>query len=216
MFNILVEFVINLINLLSYRFTGTHFITNRKFSSETKENLTNESQSTESINSKNVVAEIESLTNQIKSLNEKNEELLDKYKRSLADSENLRKRLSKQIDDAKLFGIQKFCKDLLDVADTLGHATIAVPKEEISAKNPHLKNLYEGLTMTQSSLLKVFKNHGLEIINPINEKFNPNLHEALFQIVSSNKLYFFINVYCTYIPFIYYYFRKRKILNRIQ
>lgn len=107
----------------------------------------------------------------------------DKYRRSLADSENLRKRLTKQIEDAKVFGIQSFCKDLLEVADTLGHATNAVPKEEIKETNPHLKNLFEGLTMTKNSLLQVFKRHGLEIVNPINEKFNPNLHEALFQKV---------------------------------
>lgn len=101
----------------------------------------------------------------------------------MADSENLRKRLTKQIDDAKIFGIQSFCKDLLEVADILGHATQAVPKDQVSDKNPHLKNLYEGLTMTKDSLLQVFKRHGLEAINPMNEKFNPNFHEALYQKV---------------------------------
>lgn len=101
----------------------------------------------------------------------------------MADSENLRTRLTKQINDAKIFGIQGFCKDLLEVADTLGHATNAVPKEEIGKNNPHLKNLYEGLTMTKESLLQVFKRHGLEPINPIKEKFNPNFHEALYQKV---------------------------------
>lgn len=95
----------------------------------------------------------------------------------------MRKRLTKQIEDAKVFGIQSFCKDLLDVSDILGHATSAVPKDEINERNPHLKNLYEGLTMTKDSLLQVFKRHGLEMVNPINEKFNPNLHEALFQKV---------------------------------
>lgn len=55
----------------------------------------------------------------------------DKYKRALAESENIRRRLTKQIEDAKQFGIQGFCKDLLEVADILGHATEAVPKEEV-------------------------------------------------------------------------------------
>lgn len=105
----------------------------------------------------------------------------------MADGENLRKRLTKQIYDAKIFGIQSFCKDLLEVADILGHATDAVPKEQLNASNIHLKNLYEGLTMTKGSLLQVFKRHGLEQVNPLNEKFNPNLHEALFQKVSTKK-----------------------------
>lgn len=81
--------------------------------------------------------------------------LEDKYKRALAEGENIRLRLTKQINDAKLFGIQSFCKDLLDVADVLGKATESVPKDEITEKNPHLKSLYEGLTMTEAQLHKV-------------------------------------------------------------
>lgn len=75
--------------------------------------------------------EIENLTKEIQELKEKNLELLDKYKRALADGENLRIRLTKQIEDAKIFGIQSFCKDLLEVADILGHATDAVPKDQV-------------------------------------------------------------------------------------
>ncbi|CAD7089324.1 unnamed protein product [Hermetia illucens] len=132
-------------------------------------------------NEKKLATEIESLTKNVQELKEKNEELLDKYKRALADGENLRVRLTKQIEDAKIFGIQSFCKDLLEVADILGSATDAVPKSEVTDKNPHLKNLYEGLSMTRASLMQVFTRHGLEQVNPINEKFDPNLHEALFQ-----------------------------------
>ncbi|XP_034478453.1 grpE protein homolog, mitochondrial [Drosophila innubila] len=124
--------------------------------------------------------EIERLTKELAAAKEQNSELLDKYKRSLADSENMRTRLNKQISDAKIFGIQSFCKDLLEVADTLGHATQAVPKEKLDA-NADLKNLFEGLSMTRASLLQVFKRHGLEPLDPINQKFDPNLHEALFQ-----------------------------------
>lgn len=99
----------------------------------------------------------------------------------------MRKRLTKQIDDAKIFGIQSFCKDLLEVSDILGHATEAVPKEQLNDKNPHLKGLYEGLTMTTDLLNQVFKRNGLEQVNPIDEKFNPNYHEALFQQEVPNK-----------------------------
>ena len=123
------------------------------------------------------------LNKEITSLKETNSELNDKYKRALADSENLRTRLMKQIEDAKLFGIQGFCKDLLDVADILGKATESVPKIEISERNPHLKSLYEGLTMTEAQLHKVFKKHGLISLNPLDEKFDPNQHEALFEQV---------------------------------
>lgn len=97
----------------------------------------------------------------------------------------MRQRLTKQIADAKVFGIQSFCKDLLDVADVLAKATETVPKTELNDRNPHLKTLYEGLVMTEAQMKNVFKRYGLEPVNPVNEKFDPNYHEALFQQVSS-------------------------------
>ncbi|XP_021916417.1 grpE protein homolog 1, mitochondrial isoform X10 [Zootermopsis nevadensis] len=149
-------------------------------SQETKQNAETTA-SEESENEKKLRMETESLAKEIDLLSEKKLELEDKYKRALADSENMRQRLMKQIEDAKIFGIQGFCKDLLEVADILGKATESVPKEEVRESNPHLKNLYEGLTMTQAELHKVFRRHGLIPINPIEEKFDPNFHEALFQ-----------------------------------
>ncbi|KAK6635246.1 hypothetical protein RUM43_007878 [Polyplax serrata] len=130
---------------------------------------------------KKLKADIETLNKELETLTQKAASFEDKYKRSLADGENLRLRLTKQIEDAKIFGIQSFCKDLLEVSDILQRATESVPKEEVTEKNPHLKNLFEGLTMTEAQLQNVFKRHGLVSVNPLNEKFDPNLHEALFQ-----------------------------------
>lgn len=137
-------------------------------------------------NEKKLTDDVEKLTKDVVDLTQKNKDLDDKYKRSLADSENMRKRLTKQIEDAKIFGIQSFCKDLLDVSDILTSATEAVPKEEVD-KNTHLKGLYEGLVMTKAQLNQVFKRNGLVQVNPLNEKFNPNFHEALFQQEVPNK-----------------------------
>lgn len=95
-------------------------------------------------------------------------------------------RTRKQIDEARLFGIQSFSKDLLEVADILVKATETVPKEEIE-KSDTLKNLYDGLLMTEAQLQKVFKKNGLEKVNPVNEKFDPYSHEALFQIPFPDK-----------------------------
>lgn len=124
--------------------------------------------------------DVEWLSRELAAMKEEHSDLLNKYKRALADGENMRKRLLKQIDEAKIFGIQNFCKDLIDVADVLGHATQAVPKDKLKG-NADLRNLYEGLNLTRASLLQVFKRHGLETLDPINEKFDPNLHEALYQ-----------------------------------
>uniref|UniRef100_A0A1I8P340 GrpE protein homolog n=1 Tax=Stomoxys calcitrans TaxID=35570 RepID=A0A1I8P340_STOCA len=160
----------------------TRLYSNEKPASE-QEAATTDANPSEQL--KKLNEDLEAAKKEVTTLKEKNDELMDKYRRSLADSENLRVRLNKQIADAKVFGIQSFCKDLLEVADILGHATKAVPQEQLDS-NTHLKNLYEGLTMTNASLLQVFKRHGLEAMNPLNEKFNPNMHEALFQKVDTS------------------------------
>ncbi|GFS20427.1 GrpE protein homolog [Elysia marginata] len=133
--------------------------------------------------SETLVKEKEQLTTEVEKLKGDLKDAKDKYVRSLAEAENLRKRMVKQVDDAKLFGIQGFCKDLLEVSDILGTAVASVPKEELTDSNPHLVNLYQGLNMTESQLIKVFKKHGLESIKPSEgEKFDPHFHEALFQV----------------------------------
>jgi len=129
------------------------------------------------------------ITNLEADLKEQNEkftmqlkEIDDKYKRSLAETENVRRRMQKQVDDAKLFGIQGFCKDLLEVADILSTATVNAPADQLDGCNPQFATLFEGLTMTEKQLQKVFTKHKLDTINPAEgEKFDPNYHEALFE-----------------------------------
>ncbi|XP_020785261.1 grpE protein homolog 1, mitochondrial [Boleophthalmus pectinirostris] len=120
-------------------------------------------------------------------LEEQLKDMTEKYKRALADTENLRTRSQKMIEDAKLYGIQGFCKDLLEVADILEKATESVPKEEVTAQNPHLKNLYDGLVMTEVQIQKVFTKHGLVKLNPDGLKFDPYEHEALFHAPVDGK-----------------------------
>ncbi|KAK7873919.1 hypothetical protein R5R35_012933 [Gryllus longicercus] len=156
-------------------------------SEETSQNIPQSPTAAPNADGLKLKEEVEKLNKDIASLEEKRQDLDDKYKRALAEGENMRRRLMKQIDDAKLYGIQGFCKDLLEVSDILGTATESVPKQEVTDSNPHLKNLYEGLTMTEAQLQKVFKRHGLVPVNPLNEKFDPNFHEALFQQETADK-----------------------------
>ncbi|KAM4854925.1 grpE protein homolog 1, mitochondrial [Thomomys bottae] len=120
-------------------------------------------------------------------LEEQLRETTEKYKRALADTENLRQRSQKLVEEAKLYGIQGFCKDLLEVADILEKATQSVPKEEIREDNPHLKSLYEGLVMTEVQIQKVFTKHGLLRLDPAGAKFDPYEHEALFHTPVEGK-----------------------------
>ncbi|VDM63143.1 unnamed protein product [Angiostrongylus costaricensis] len=106
----------------------------------------------------------------------------DKYRRSLAETENVRARGIKQVEEAKMFAIQGFCKDLLEVADILDLAVNSVKSEELESGGKTLTDLHNGIVMTKTVLLKVFKRHGLVALSPIGDKFDPNLHEAVFQV----------------------------------
>ena len=103
--------------------------------------------------------------------------------RALAETENVRQRMTKQVEEAKLFGIQGFSRDILEVADILEKATGSVPKTELeNNSNRHLSSLFQGLKMTEAQLQKAFSKNGLKKINPIGEIFDPAFHEALFEV----------------------------------
>ncbi|XP_065829916.1 grpE protein homolog 1, mitochondrial-like [Oscarella lobularis] len=118
-------------------------------------------------------AKLSKLTEQLK-------EVENKYLRSLADAENMRKRFRDQIADAKSYGIQNFAKDLLDVADTLEKASKTIESNEEVAQNERLRSLFHGVEMTADLLQTTFSRHGLVRTTPEGEKFDPNLHEAVF------------------------------------
>ncbi|KAM9835023.1 grpE protein homolog 1, mitochondrial [Syngnathus typhle] len=120
-------------------------------------------------------------------LGEQLKDMTDKYKRALADMENLRTRSQRMIQEAKLYGIQGFCEDLLEVADILEKAKESVPAEEVTSQNRHLKNLYDGLVMTEVQIQKVFAKHSLVRLNPYGHKFDPYEHEALFHAPAEGK-----------------------------
>jgi molecular chaperone GrpE len=97
--------------------------------------------------------------------------------------ENLRQRTQKEKEQASQFAIQKFVKDLVDTVDILGLALKATPEAKCNDKENHkeLADLFSGVSMTQIELLKTLKRHGVEQINPIDQEFDPNQHQALYQ-----------------------------------
>ncbi|XP_048175966.1 grpE protein homolog 2, mitochondrial isoform X1 [Corvus hawaiiensis] len=101
-------------------------------------------------------------------LEEQVRDLTERYRKALADSENVRRRTQKFVEDAKLFGIQSFCRDLVEVADILEKtAESAAGQAEPSDPNPTLKKIYEGLSLIEAKLQSVFAKHGLQKMNPV-------------------------------------------------
>ena len=129
---------------------------------------------------------VQQLREENSSLLERVKEIDDKFKRALAEGENTRVRMRKQIEEAKVFGIQSFCKDLLEVADVLDKALGSVSQDETKA-NATLNDLFTGVKMTSDQLQTIFRRHGLVQINPVGEKFNPNEHHAMFEAAVPGK-----------------------------
>lgn len=113
-------------------------------------------------------------------------ELKDAYLRSVADMENNRKRHEKQLIEKGDYAITSLARDLVSSIDILTSALRSVP-ENARSEAGMLKDLYVGLEMTQRELLKTLKKVGLEQFDPTGEKFDPNIHEALFQAPVEGK-----------------------------
>jgi molecular chaperone GrpE len=114
---------------------------------------------------------------------EKIKDLQNAYLQTLADMENLRTRTKKEIENASLFSIQKFSKDLIGVSDILEMAVASVPESQLKHLEAHsLRDLHNGVAMTLDGLIKCFKRHGIEPLNPQHEKFDPNVHSALVEV----------------------------------
>jgi molecular chaperone GrpE len=107
-------------------------------------------------------------------------DLKDKLIRSYAEEENVRRIARRDVDNAKAYANTSFAKALLEVADDLERALAAVPEEQRA--DPSVKTLYEGVQMTDKLLHKVFTQFGVVKYAEVGDKFDPNLHDALFNM----------------------------------
>ncbi|EGW34483.1 uncharacterized protein SPAPADRAFT_59914 [Spathaspora passalidarum NRRL Y-27907] len=113
-------------------------------------------------------------------------EMKNHYARAIADFRHLQETTKTEVQKAKDFALQKFAKDLLESLDNfalaLGHV-----KEETLASNAEVKNLYDGVDMTRNIFLRTLNRHGIEKIDAMDKPFDPNMHEATFQVPQPGK-----------------------------
>jgi molecular chaperone GrpE len=107
-------------------------------------------------------------------------DMKDRLLRTLAEMENLRKRTEREVADARLYGIASFARDVLTVADNMHRAMEAVPPE--LRADPNGKALIEGVELTERELLKALEKNGVRRFDPQGEKFDPNLHQAMYEV----------------------------------
>ena len=110
--------------------------------------------------------------------------LKDQLARALAEQENVRKRMTKEADDARKYAASKFASDMLSVSDNLRRAIQSVDPE--ARETAAVKLVLEGVELTERELRAAFERHKIVCLNPEGEKFNPNQHEAMFEIPSGD------------------------------
>lgn len=100
----------------------------------------------------------------------------DEMLRALAEVENTRRRADRTAQEARAYAIDRFALDLLSVADTLGRALAAAPREDA---DEGFRNLLKGVEMTERAMLDAFGRHGLKRVGAKGDQFDPNLHQAV-------------------------------------
>jgi molecular chaperone GrpE len=111
-----------------------------------------------------------------------NEELKDRALRLAAEMENLRRRTARDVHDARSYAISNFARDMLSVSDNLRRALEAIPADVKAAGDAGFKALIEGVELTERSMLAALERHGVKKLQPEGEKFDPNFHQAMFEV----------------------------------
>src|SRR5580658_5661116 len=109
-------------------------------------------------------------------------DMKDRLLRTLAEMENLRKRTEREVADSRLYGITSFARDVLGVADNMRRALEAVAPELRASAQSGAKALVDGVELTERELLKALEKNGVRQFTPQREKFDPNLHQAMFEV----------------------------------
>ena len=115
-------------------------------------------------------------------LKAENADLRDKFLRLAAEMDNLRRRTERDVKDAKAYAVTAFARDMLGVSDNLRRALDAIPADQRAAAESGLNALIEGVEMTERSMLSAFERHGVRKLEPEGQKFDPNFHQAMFEI----------------------------------
>ena len=115
-----------------------------------------------------------------------NEELKDRALRVAADMENLRRRTAREIQDARSYSVANFARDMLSVSDNLRRALDAIPSEAKAAGDAGFKSLIDGVEITERSMLSALERHGVKKLDPQGEKFDPNFHQAMFEVPNAD------------------------------
>jgi molecular chaperone GrpE len=108
-------------------------------------------------------------------------DLKDRLLRAAAEMENMRRRFERDMADARQYAVTGFAREVLSIGDNLGRALEAVP-DEARKEEGTMASLLAGVEMTERELLRVLDKHNVKRLEPHGEKFDPNFHQAIFEV----------------------------------
>ena len=117
----------------------------------------------------------------IAALNAEAADLKDRLLRAHAEVENIRKRSEREKEETAKYAITRLARDIVGVGDNFQRAIDAVPPDAVE-RDPALKSFLEGVTLTERELLNVLERYGIRKMAPINEPFNPHMHQAVMEM----------------------------------
>jgi molecular chaperone GrpE len=124
---------------------------------------------------------------ELENLYQENAGLKDRLLRAMAEAENVRRRAEKEVADAKLYGVTSFAREMLAFADNLRRAGESVSADARANLAPVAAALLDGIGVTERDFLSRLARFGVKPIEALGAKFDPNLHEALYEIPDENK-----------------------------
>jgi len=155
--------------------------TDEELNTQSKES-DNADQTNEEKNLESEIKEVEKLTPE-----EELETLKDKLARTFAEMENQRRRFEKERDDAYEYGGYSFAKEALNLLDNLERSKVALENDQKLKDTDALKKILDHLDIINNDMLSIFKKNNIEPIKSINEKLDPNLHQAMMEVEDDSK-----------------------------
>lgn len=122
----------------------------------------------------------------VEALKAENADLRDRFLRLAAEMDNLRRRTDREIKDAKSYAVTSFARDMLAVSDNLRRAIETLPDDARAAADATLTALIEGVEMTERGMLSTLERHGVRKIDAEGQKFDPNFHQAMFEVPNAD------------------------------
>jgi len=112
-------------------------------------------------------------------------DLQDKQLRALAEAQNVRRRAQQDVEKERKFGIERFARDVLSVADNFGRALSALPAD-LDSLDPALRNVIVGIQATDRELQSVLERHGVTRIESLGKPFNAEFHQAMMEVENAD------------------------------